>query len=68
MLAVLTVAQERARRSPVSGARIRFRRTLTALRLFERGGYALGPIALDPHGRGAVAPGAARRAAAGRDS
>ena len=45
VLAVLTVAQERGARSPVSSARIRFRRTLTALRLFERGGYALGPIA-----------------------
>jgi hypothetical protein len=29
----------------VSVARARFRRTLTALRLFERGGYALGPVA-----------------------
>jgi hypothetical protein len=29
----------------VSIARARFRRVLTALRLFERGGYALGPIA-----------------------
>ena len=45
VLAVLTVARERGARSPVSAARVRFRRTLTALRLFERGGYALGPIA-----------------------
>jgi hypothetical protein len=45
VLAVLRVAQERGARSPVSSARIRFRRTLTALRLFERGGYALGPLA-----------------------
>jgi hypothetical protein len=45
VLAVLTVAEERGARSPVSSARIRFRRTLTALRLFERGGYALGPLA-----------------------
>ena len=30
---------------PVSIARARFRRILTALRLFERGGYALGPVA-----------------------
>jgi hypothetical protein len=45
VLAVLTVAQERSVRPPVSTARSRFRRILTALRLFERGGYALGPIA-----------------------
>ena len=31
--------------SAVSLARTRFRRILTALRLFERGGYALGPLA-----------------------
>ena len=44
VLAVLTVAHDRTARSPVSTARGRFRRILTALRLFERGGYALGPI------------------------
>jgi hypothetical protein len=42
---VLTAAQDRAAVPPVSVARARFRRTLTALRLFERGGYALGPVA-----------------------
>jgi hypothetical protein len=45
VLAVLTVAHDRTGRSPVSSARGRFRRILTALRLFEQGGYALGPIA-----------------------
>jgi len=45
VLIVLTVAQDRAAPAPVSAARIRFRRTLTALRLFERGGFALGPVA-----------------------
>ena len=44
VLAVLTVAHDRTARAPVSAARGRFRRVLTALRLFERGGYALGPI------------------------
>jgi hypothetical protein len=44
-LIVLTVAQDRDAPAPVSVARARFRRTLTALRLFERGGYALGPVA-----------------------
>ena len=45
VLAVLAVDQERSARPPVSIARARFRRVLTALRLFERGGYALGPVA-----------------------
>lgn len=44
VLAVLTVTQERSVPAPVSVARARFRRLLTALRLFERGGYALGPV------------------------
>jgi hypothetical protein len=43
-LVILTVAQERSVRPPVSMARARFRRLLTALRLFERGGYAIGPV------------------------
>jgi hypothetical protein len=42
---VLTIAEERPRQSPLATARARFRRALTALRLFERGGYALGPLA-----------------------
>jgi hypothetical protein len=45
VLVVLSVTQERSLRPPVSTARARFRRILTALRLFERGGYALGPVA-----------------------
>jgi hypothetical protein len=45
VLAVLSLVQDRALRPPVSVARARFRRILTALRLFERGGYALAPIA-----------------------
>jgi hypothetical protein len=45
VLAVLSVAQDRPERPPVSVARSRFRRVLTTLRLFDRGGYALGPIA-----------------------
>lgn len=50
VLIVLSVAEERRPkaggpgRSAISAARARFRRTLTALRLFERGGYALGPL------------------------
>jgi hypothetical protein len=45
VLLVLTVAQDRAAPAPVSTARARFRRTLSALRLFERGGFAVGPVA-----------------------
>ena len=45
VLLVLTVAQDRAAPAPVSIARARFRRTLSALRLFERGGFAVGPVA-----------------------
>jgi hypothetical protein len=45
VLAVLSVDQERSARAPVSVARTRFRRVLTALRLFARGGYAVGPVA-----------------------
>ncbi len=45
VLALLAVDQERSARPPVSVARTRFRRILTALRLFERGGYAIGPVA-----------------------
>jgi hypothetical protein len=44
VLALLAIDQERAHRPPVSIARARFRRVLSALRLFERGGYALGPV------------------------
>jgi hypothetical protein len=44
VLAMLTVSGDSVR-PPVSIARSRFRRLLTALRLFERGGYALGPVA-----------------------
>ncbi len=45
VLALLAVDQERSARPPVSIARVRFRRILTALRLFARGGYAIGPVA-----------------------
>lgn len=45
VLAVLRVVQEPASPAPVAQARLRFRRLLSALRLYERGGYALGPLA-----------------------
>jgi hypothetical protein len=45
VLAKLTVTHDPMQPPPLSLARTRFRRLLTALRLFERGGYALGPLA-----------------------
>jgi hypothetical protein len=45
VLAKLTVTHDPMKPPPLSLARTRFRRLLTALRLFERGGYALGPLA-----------------------
>ncbi len=44
VLAVLTQSEEDGAPPVVSSARRRFRRLLTALRLFERGGFALGPL------------------------
>ena len=44
LLLVLRVAHDRLQHPSVSFARTRFRRVLTALRLFEKGGYAIGPI------------------------
>ena len=45
VVVVLRTMQERSSPPPVSEARRRFRRLLSALRLFERGGYTLGPLA-----------------------
>jgi len=45
VLAVLTVDGERIAGPPVTTARTRFRRLLSALRLFETGRFALGPLA-----------------------
>lgn len=45
VLAVLTLEGERLAGPPLSAARSRFRRLLSALRLFDEGSYALGPIA-----------------------
>jgi hypothetical protein len=52
VLALLTVDHARAGQPPLSLARTRFRRLLTALRLFERGGYATGPLAFVRTDRG----------------
>jgi hypothetical protein len=45
VLALLTIDEDRDDRPAVGVARARFRRVLSALRLFERGGYAVGPVA-----------------------
>ena len=52
VLALLTVDHARIGQPPLSLARSRFRRLLTALRLFERGGYAAGPLAFVRTDRG----------------
>ncbi len=56
VLAALTVSEDDASRPPRSAARIAFRRLLTAIRLFERGGYALGPLAWTRSDGGAWRP------------
>ncbi|MCW2951172.1 MAG: hypothetical protein JWQ48_342 [Conexibacter sp.] len=45
VLAVLTVEGDRIAGPPMTTARTRFRRLLSALRLFDAGSYALGPLA-----------------------
>ncbi|MGZ4295347.1 MAG: hypothetical protein ACXVRM_14020 [Solirubrobacteraceae bacterium] len=44
VLALMAIAEQRSERSPVAAARAHFRHLLSALRLFERGGYAVGPV------------------------
>lgn len=56
ILIVLRVPQERSDRPPVALARARFRRVLTALRLFERGGFALAPMGFSRIDGGAWRP------------
>jgi hypothetical protein len=45
VLAVLTLTGERIAGPPITTARTRFRRLVSALRLFEAGTFALGPLA-----------------------
>ena len=56
LLLVLRVAHDRLQQPSVTFARTRFRRVLTALRLFERGGYAIGPIGYSRIDDGAWSP------------
>jgi hypothetical protein len=44
LLLVLRIAHDRLQQPSPAFARARFRRVLTALRLFERGSYAIGPM------------------------
>ncbi|MFZ0089797.1 MAG: hypothetical protein WAL63_09845 [Solirubrobacteraceae bacterium] len=44
VVALVAIDERRADHSPVAIARTQFRRVLSALRLFERGGYAIGPV------------------------
>jgi hypothetical protein len=45
VLAVLTLEGDKLAGPPLTAARTRFRRLLSALRLFDEGSYALGPLA-----------------------
>ncbi|MDX6668670.1 MAG: hypothetical protein QOK04_2050 [Solirubrobacteraceae bacterium] len=45
VIAVLGTERAEGDSAPITAARVRFRRLLTALRLFEPGGVALGPVA-----------------------
>jgi hypothetical protein len=75
VLAVLTVEGERIAGPPITTARTRFRRLLSALRLFEAGPFALGPLAWARVDGGAwhvaplgTAPARARRATLVREA
>jgi hypothetical protein len=52
VLAMVSATQDPMEPPPLSLARARFRRLITALRLFERGGYTLGPMAWTRIGSG----------------
>ena len=56
VLLVLSVEDDRARTPPLAQARARFRQLLTALRLYERGAFALGPVAWARRDDGAWRP------------
>jgi hypothetical protein len=56
LLAVLRWEAAPGDASPVAHARVRLRRLLTALRLFEAGGFAFGPLAWTRTGGGAWQP------------
>ncbi len=56
LLLVLRVAHDRLQQPSVAFARTRFRRVLTAVRLFEKGGYAIGPIGYSRVDDGAWSP------------
>ncbi|HLH14715.1 MAG TPA: hypothetical protein VKV16_07980, partial [Solirubrobacteraceae bacterium] len=56
LLLLLRVAHEPGEQPSPAFARARLRRVLTALRLFERGAYALGPIGYSRLDAGAFAP------------
>jgi hypothetical protein len=56
VLAMFAVTHDPSRQPRLSLARTRFRRLLTTLRLFERGGYSLGPLAWTRAGSGPWRP------------
>jgi hypothetical protein len=58
LLVLTRIPQQRSARPPLAEARLRFHQLLTALRLYDRGAYAIGPIGFHRAEAGAWTPAA----------
>ena len=58
LLVLTRIPQQRTARPPLAEARLRFHQLRTALRLYDRGGYAIGPIGFHRTDAGAWTPAA----------
>ncbi|MBO0768085.1 MAG: hypothetical protein J2O48_05300 [Solirubrobacterales bacterium] len=58
LIAVVRIPQERSERPPLAEARRRYRELITALRLYDRGGYGIGPLGFSRIDDGAWIPAA----------
>jgi hypothetical protein len=58
LLVLTRIPQQRSARPPLAEARLRFHQFLTALRLYERGSFAIGPIGFHRADEGAWTPAA----------
>jgi hypothetical protein len=58
LLVIARIRQDSSARSPLGEARLRFRQLLTALRLYDRGNHAMGPIGFHRIDGGAWTPAA----------
>ncbi len=58
LLVLTRIPQQRTARPPLAEARLRFRQFLTALRLYDRGAFAIGPIGFHRADAGAWTPAA----------